>query len=83
MPTYIYKCETHKGTLQVQHGMTEDPIVACPLCNKPMHRVPQAFHVNWNGPPPHVEQSHIIKDFVNTADERRDKYLQEKEGNNA
>jgi cbb3-type cytochrome c oxidase subunit III len=39
----------------VTHGMNESPLVLCPKCGKPMHKVPQATNIVWGGLPPHLE----------------------------
>ena len=49
-----------------------------------MHRVPQTFSVNWNGLPPHLADARppAIQKFIDTADQRRDKYIEMKESRN-
>jgi len=46
-----------------------------------MHRVPQVFSVNWNGLPPHLADARPkkLQNFIDTADERREKYIADKE----
>jgi predicted nucleic acid-binding Zn ribbon protein len=75
MPTYIYSDGEHQQ--EVFHGMTEDIVVNCIICKKIMHRRPQAPNVNWNGLPPHLADSRppVIQNFIDTAPERRAKYL--------
>lgn len=45
-----------------------------------MHRVPQVPLVNWNGLPPHeaARRPKWAEDFINSAPERRAKYLETK-----
>lgn len=76
MPSYIYGCE-EKHRQEEWHGMSEEPVIICVKCGRKMHRVPQAFGVNWNGLPPHLEHTRHpnIQNFIDTADQRRDKYL--------
>lgn len=75
MPTYIYSDGEHQQ--EVFHGMTENPVVTCIKCQAVMHRRPQVSSVIWNGLPPHLADARppILKNFINTADERRAKYL--------
>lgn len=79
MPNYIYGC-ADKHEQEEWHGMSEEPVIVCKVCKKKMHRIPQTFGVNWGGLPPHLEHLRHpnIQNFVDTADARRDKYLQEK-----
>lgn len=75
MPTYVYSDGNH--TQESEHSMAENPKVFCERCGKPMHRVPQIVSVNWNGLPPHKEgaRSPVVQHFIDTASERRAKYL--------
>jgi len=42
MPTYVYACAVKDhGRIEVVHRMIDDPLVPCPYCDSPMHRVPQ------------------------------------------
>lgn len=79
MPSYIYGCE-EKHTQEETHAMSEEPEILCNVCKKKMHRIPQAFAVNWGGLPPHLEhlRSPVVQNMIDTADPRRDKYLQTK-----
>jgi hypothetical protein len=42
-----------------------------------MHRIPQLVMVNWNGLPPHkaASRSPELQTFIDTAPERRARYL--------
>ena len=84
MPSYIYGCE-EKHTQEETHSMGDEPVILCNVCKKKMHRVPQTFGVNWNGLPPHLEHLRHpnIQNFIDTADSRRDKYLEQKGNKNA
>ena len=55
MPEYQYSDYVHR--LTVTHGMAESPVILCPKCGKPMHRVPQAASIVWHGLPPHLEHN--------------------------
>lgn len=75
MPTYIYSDGEHQQ--EVFHGMNENPQVNCIVCKKIMHRKPQAASVVWGGLPPSkaIQRSPVIQKFIDTASERRAKYL--------
>lgn len=64
--------------------MTEDPSIRCLECDLLMWRVPQAFTVNWNGLPPHLEHTRPkqLQEFIDTADARREQYVADKENYN-
>lgn len=83
MPNYIYGCEK-KHSQEVSHLMSENPAVICVKCQGAMHRIPQAVNVNWNGLPPHLEHNRnpSVSKFINSAQQRREKYLEKKEENN-
>lgn len=80
MPVYKYKCaESHE--MELSHPIAELSIVRrCPRCGTKMHRVPQAVSVNWNGLPPHLESTRppVLKNFIDGASERREKYLEKR-----
>ena len=48
LPTYRYKCEC-EHILEVQHSMTEDPIMICEDCNKEMQRTLSVPSIRFNG----------------------------------
>ena len=52
-------------------------LVICSECDAVMHRIPQAVAVNWNGLPPHQADARppVLKEFINSAPERRARYL--------
>lgn len=78
MPLYIYSDGRH--TQEVEHSINESPIVACRICKSIMHRRPQMPNVNWNGLPPSKGQMLAeFKKFMNTREERRDKFAEEHE----
>lgn len=81
MPQYQYKCNGSHFVV-LTHSINEcDSPHYCPQCGGIMHRVPQNFAVNWNGLPPHLEgaRSPVVQNFLDTADERRENYLANKE----
>lgn len=50
MPTYDYKCDPCGYTFEVQHKMTDDPVIVCPQCGKIVHQVFSAgFGLNFTG----------------------------------
>ena len=79
MPTYLYSDGKHRQ--EITHGMMEAPLIVCKVCGKPMHKVPQAFRVNWNGLPPHLESARpkFMNELIGGADRRRAAYLENKE----
>jgi len=81
MPQYQYRCQTnHLHTLN--HPIDECNVNHhCPDCGTLMHRIPQEIRVNWNGLPPHMEGTRppVIQDFIDSAPERRARYLDNKE----
>jgi len=78
MPAYIYKCPTCHSTRTVFHRMDIENSELC-HCGQDMHRVPQPFSVNWNGPPPSAGGKHHLVEKLNaTYDERRDKFAKRK-----
>lgn len=70
MPAYVYKCNECKSTRTVVHGMTDEREELC-RCERHMHKVPQAFAVNWNGNPPSVGTHPIVEKLNATLPERR------------
>ena len=54
-----------------------DLVRYCAECGGVLHRIPQPVRVNWNGLPPHkaAGRSPELQTFIDTADERRAKYL--------
>lgn len=53
MPKYLYRCEL-KHEREIEHPVSQlDSVHTC-KCGGVMHRVPQAFMVNWGGLPPHL-----------------------------
>lgn len=78
MPKYIYgDANGHRKELAISYEAVDKAIVFCELCDAVMHRVPQAVAVNWGGLPPHEadRRPKVLKDFINSAPERRAKYL--------
>ena len=44
MATYIYGCsEKDHPRKEVTHGMKENPVIRCDICDLQMHRIPQPF----------------------------------------
>lgn len=78
-PEYIYTDEA--GHIQSEfHGMDEDPAIFCDECGKEMHRKPTMPNVNWNGLKPSAgEMNHKIKNMIDTAPERREKFAERHE----
>ena len=80
MPEYLYKCK-NKHETTVIHGLLDSFSVKCPECDLVMWRVPQVFSVIWGGLPPHLEGTRpkSIQRFIDTADQRREQYIKDKE----
>lgn len=78
MPDYVYGCGNH--TQDETHAMSAEPVILCKVCGKKMHRIPQAFSVNWGGLPPHLEHTRppAVQSMIDNADASRDKYLEKK-----
>ena len=52
MPRYVYVCKTCGKTEEIAHKITAlNDKYSCSMGHE-MHRVPQTFSVNWNGPAP-------------------------------
>ena len=50
MPTYQYRCGDCGADRELEHGMSEDPIIECFMCDDNfMRRVPQATSAVFNG----------------------------------
>lgn len=78
MPCYVYKCAVCKSTRTVTHGMNTGGYELC-HCGNGMHKVPQPFRVNWNGPPPSKGGLHpTVQQFNATFDERKDAFAKRK-----
>lgn len=79
MPEYIYGC-ANKHRQQESHGMNDNPLITCASCGLKMHRIPQAFSVNWGGLPPHLEHKRppVVRNMLAHAQARREKYLETK-----
>lgn len=78
MPKYVYGDNNgHHKELEMTWGEAQHALVLCEICDDVMHRVPQAVAVNWNGLPPHAADARppIVKNFIDTAQERRARYL--------
>ena len=76
MPTYIYQDDKgHKR--EVIHGMTKSPRVDCDICGAEMRRVPQLTLINWGAFRRELHPN--IRNLIETAPERRDKFAQEHE----
>jgi hypothetical protein len=74
MPEYVYGCD-NKHKINMVHPMFDMPTVLCPECGAVMHRIPQWLRINfaWLRQP---DPSPVVKHYLDTADERRDKYLE-------
>lgn len=77
MPAYVYRC-TAGHEREVTHGMLDAPLVLCPECDQPMHKVPRVVAVTWGGLPPSREPERA-KEVQNIIDpeqiaKRRDEY---------
>ena len=50
MPTYDYMCDSCKTAFEVQHKMTDTPVILCPQCGASAHQVFSAgFGLNFTG----------------------------------
>ncbi len=77
MPLYIYK-DRFGHISEIEHRMLYTTGIVC-ACGANMHRVPQAPRVNWSGDNSQHPLHPAIKRLIDTASQRRDQYLQEKE----
>jgi len=81
MGEYIYGCEDKSHPRQtIIHGMGEQIRVICLLCGKPMHRIPQAPRVNWNGL--RREWTPGFRRWYNSSGERREQHYAKVERSN-
>ena len=79
MPIYLYTDE-NDHTQTVTHRMLYSTGVICIACGLQMWRKPQGFQVTWGGLRPSAgELDPEVKQLVNTADERRDKFIKRHE----
>lgn len=79
MPFYVYKCDDCEQLLTVQHRMLYTTGLLCPDDGASMHRVPQLFRVNWDGPAPSQWEIHpSIKQHVRDAERNRDEFKRRK-----
>lgn len=71
MPRYVYGCDdkTHQR-VEVVHSIAERPLVACPVCHQPMHRVPQKVD-HYNNPRDTLDKMIAAGEFSREANERR------------
>jgi hypothetical protein len=70
MPKYVYGCHQHPECRpEIIHGMDEDPVIECPECHKPMHRVPQAFR--WYNNPAALLLDKLSDRFADYRKEKR------------
>ena len=70
--------------LSAQHGMTENPVVAC-ACGLDMWRMPSSVaHVSWDGlsPTNAVNRSREVTDFLepDNIKKRRDEFERKRDG---
>lgn len=50
MPTYDYMCDSCGTAFEVQHKMTDTPVIVCPQCGQTAHQVFSAgFGLNFTG----------------------------------
>ena len=50
MPKYVYRCSDCGADRELEHGMSEDPIIECYMCDEQfMRRVPQVSATTFNG----------------------------------
>lgn len=78
MPIYVYgDCNGHRKEIEMSFERAERALVLCDECDAVMHRVPQMVQVNWNGLPPHEADARppVLKNFIDSAPERRARYL--------
>lgn len=79
MPLYLYSDEQH--TIEISHGMNDAVVPYCQICKAAMKKKVQAPNVNWNGLPPHLDHNNpVIREMVQGAPKRRDKYAERHEG---
>jgi hypothetical protein len=71
---YVYTC-TNGHSSEVIHKINDEPIITCAACGLIMWRKPQAFSVNWGGPPPSAGGiAPAAQNLINSRGERLDKY---------
>ncbi len=78
MPIYVYK-DQNAHVCEMTHRMGYTTGVVCVSCGEPMHRVPQAPLVNWNGDNSRHPLHPTIKRLIDTAPQRRDQFYKEHE----
>lgn len=78
MPEYLYR-DAAGHQQAVTHRMLYSTGVTC-LCGRPMHRVPQAARLNWNGGRAVHELPYSVRRVLATVDQRRDALAKAKEG---
>lgn len=77
MPRYIYRDDATGEERTVRHDMSEMPVIVSAAGNR-MRRIIRnnGAYINWNGnravSPTHPQ----IRQLIETADERRDQYLE-------
>jgi hypothetical protein len=60
--------------------MDESPVIVCKECGKEMWRKPTMPNVSWNGLKPSSGEIHPnIQNLIDTAPERRDKFIERHE----
>ncbi len=70
MPTYVYGCKQHpESQCEVVHGFADNPLMPCPVCQKAMHRIPQAFRFYNN--PANVLMDRMIDRFTEYRKEKK------------
>lgn len=75
MPIYIY-CDDAGHEQEIAHGMLDTPCIVCE-CGLQMHRKPQVTLINWGAFRKELHPN--IKNLIESAPERRDKFAQEHE----
>jgi hypothetical protein len=78
MPRYLY-ADAHGHRRELSHRMLYTTGIVCFECGDAMHRVPQAPRINWNGNRAGYEPAPAVQELINTAPERKDKFLEMKE----
>ena len=78
MPSYLYR-DRAGHMRRMFHRMLYTTGIICLRCALPMHRVPQAMRINWNGNRAVTEMHPNIRGLIDTAPQRRAEFAKEHE----
>ena len=79
MPIYQYIDRSDHQEF-INHRMFYSTAIICATCGLEMWRKPQSIPVNWGGLRPSAGDLHPeVKELIDTADERRDKFVERHE----